>query len=76
MIIETKVRKIGNSFGMLLPKEALQALEAVEGTKLFLTPAPNGSLRITVDKPGFEEMMDIADRGMRKYRNALRELAK
>jgi hypothetical protein len=61
---------------MVLPKEALQAMDAVEGTKLYLTPAPHGALRVTVEKPGFEDMMTIADRGMRKYRNALRELAK
>ena len=55
MIIETKVRKIGNSLVIVLPKEALQSIDATEGTKLFLTPSPHGSLRVTVEKPGFEE---------------------
>lgn len=76
MHIETKVRKIGNSLGIVLPKEALNALKVEEGATLHLTEAPENALRVTADKPGFKEMMKIAERGMREYRNALRELAK
>lgn len=76
MAIETKVRKIGNSLGIVLPKEALQALRVGEGDTLFLTEAPECSLRITPERPGFEEIMKIAEEGMSRYRNALRELAK
>lgn len=75
MAMETKVRKIGNSLGIVLPKEALHALKVEEGATLFLTEAPNGTLRVTPEEPGFGDMMKIAERGMRKYRNALRELA-
>ncbi len=76
MAIPTKVRKIGNSLGIVLPKEALQSLRVEEGDTLYLTEAPDQSLRINADKPGFAELMEIAERGMRRYRNALRELAK
>ncbi|MFO1492877.1 MAG: AbrB/MazE/SpoVT family DNA-binding domain-containing protein, partial [Kiritimatiellia bacterium] len=76
MSIETKVRKIGNSLGIVLPKEALQILKVEEGTTLYLTEAPNAALRVTAESQGFEDMMSIANRGMMKYRNALRELAK
>lgn len=76
MAIETKVRKIGNSLGIVLPKEALNALKVEEGATLYLTEAPQGALRITPERPGFEDMMAVAERGMQKYRNALRELAK
>lgn len=76
MIIETKVRKIGNSLGIVLPKEALQQLHVEEGATLYLTPSTEGALRVTPDDPGFEDMMKIADRGMQRYRNTLRELAK
>jgi putative addiction module antidote len=76
MPIETKVRKIGNSLGIVLPKEALQALKVGEGDKLFLTEAPECSLRITPERPGFEDVMKIAEECMSRYRNALRELAK
>jgi putative addiction module antidote len=76
MPIQTKVRKIGNSLGIVLPKEALQALKVGEGDNLFLTEAPESSLRVTAERPGFEEIMKIAGEGMSRYRNALRELAK
>jgi len=76
MAIETKVRKIGNSLGIVLPKEALQALKVEEGTTLYLTEAPECSLRITPERPEFSEVMKLADECMMRYRNALRELAK
>lgn len=76
MAYQTKVRKIGNSYGIVIPKEALAAMKVEEGTTLYLTESTEGSLRITPEKPGFAEKMAIAERGMRKYRNALRELAK
>jgi putative addiction module antidote len=76
MAIETKVRKIGNSLGIVLPKEALQSLKVQEGDVLFLTEAAENSLRITPEKPGFQDVMKIAEEGMNRYRNALRELAK
>ena len=74
--METKVRKIGNSYGIVLPKEALHAMKVKEGDTLYLTEAPESSLRITPGNKGFEDMMAIAKRGMQRYRNALRELAK
>ncbi len=76
MLVETKIRKIGNSLGVVLPKEALQAMNVEEGTILYLTESTDGSMRVTPAKPGFSDMMEIAEKGMKKYRNALRELAK
>ena len=76
MPIATKVRKIGNSLGIVLPKEALQTLRVEEGATLFLTEAPKSALTITPDSPGFDETMRVAEDGMNRYRNALRELAK
>jgi putative addiction module antidote len=76
MAIETKVRKIGNSLGIVLPKEALNTLKVTEGATLYLTEAPEGALRVTPEKEGFAEKMKIADDLMNRYRNALRELAK
>jgi putative addiction module antidote len=75
MPIETKVRRIGNSLGIVLPKEALQRLRVEEGATLYLTEAPNDSLSITPERPGFKEKMEIAESLMQRYRNALRELA-
>jgi len=76
MNIKTKVRKIGNSQGILLPKEALQQLQVKEGDAIYLTKAPDNALRISTGDPGFERKMAIADDLMNRYQNALRELAK
>ena len=76
MAMQTKIRKIGNSLGIVLPKEALQSLKVQEGDVVFLTEAPQCSLNITPDRPGFEIFMSVAEEGMNRYRNALRELAK
>ncbi|MEO0453633.1 MAG: AbrB/MazE/SpoVT family DNA-binding domain-containing protein [Verrucomicrobiota bacterium] len=76
MPIETKVRKIGNSLGIVLPKEALHTLKVKEGATVYLTESPGNTLRINPDQPGFKEFMEIAEEGMQEYRNALRELAK
>jgi putative addiction module antidote len=76
MTMETKVRRIGNSLGILLPKEALQAMKVKEGATLYLTEAPECSLRVTPERPGFKEKAEIAESLMQRYRNALRELAK
>ncbi len=76
MTYQTKVRKIGNSLGIVLPKEALQAMKVKEGATLYLTEAPECSLRVTPDQKGFNDMMEIAESLMQRYRNALRELAK
>ena len=69
------VTTVGNSLGVLLPKEAAQRLEVNKGDKLFLTKAPDG-YRITVYDPEFEEQMQLARAVMKKRRNVLRQLAK
>jgi len=76
MNIQTKVRRIGNSLGIVLPREAIQALRVKEGAALYITEAPESSLRLTPERKKFAEMMAIAETGIQKYRNALRKLAK
>jgi len=74
-MVRMTVRKIGNSLGVILPAEATAALQVAEGDKLFLTQSPEG-FRITPYDPAFERQMKVASKGMKKYRNALRELAR
>lgn len=74
-MIELKVRKIGNSLGVILPADAASALNVTSGDKLYLTEMPDG-LRLTSFDPAFKRKMQAAKEGMRRYRNALRELAK
>ena len=75
MILELKLRKVGNSVGVLLPQEALSALHVEQGDSLYLTSAPDG-YRITPYDPGFKRQMEVLDDVMKRRRNVLRELAK
>ena len=74
-MIKLRITKIGNSLGVVLPKEALARLKVDQGDSVFLTEAPDG-YRITLydEELGIQlaEARDI----MRKRRHALRELAK
>ena len=69
------VRKIRRSLVVTLPARAAQILRVKEGDKLFLTEAPGG-LRLTPYDPRFARTMEVADGFMKRYRNALRDLAK
>ncbi len=70
-----KLRRIGNSLGVTLPKEALAKLKVKEGEVLFLTETPDG-FRVTPYDKTFERAMKAFERTDAKYRNAFRELAK
>ena len=76
MTIETKIRKIGNSYGMILSKEVLQELNVEEGATVYITESNGNSVKLTSAKPDFKAMMDIVDQGIKEYPNALSELAK
>ncbi|KAB0573605.1 AbrB/MazE/SpoVT family DNA-binding domain-containing protein [Brucella pituitosa] len=72
------LRKIGNSEGVILPKEVLERLNLHTGDTLVLTTDANG-LRLTrsEDAPEvFEKKMQIARERMKKYETAYRVLAK
>ncbi len=70
-----KIRKIGNSLGVILPKAVLDRLKLGEGESVILTEEPGG-LRVTPYDPDIEDGMKAFERTRRKYRNAFRELAK
>jgi putative addiction module antidote len=74
-MVQLTVRKVGNSLGVILPAEAATVLRVDEGDTLYLTEAPGG-YRITGYDPEFEKAMAVAEDVMKRYRNALRELAK
>lgn len=75
MTLELKLRKIGNSVGVVLPKEALTHLNVEEGDTLTLTEAQDG-MRLTASNPEFAKTMAVFENLNRRYRNTLRELAK
>jgi len=70
-----KITKIGNSAGIVLPKEVLAQLRAAIGDTLYLSEAPDG-MRLTASDPGFEARMQAAEAIMREDRDILRVLAK
>lgn len=70
-----KVVQIGNSLGVVLPRDVLDDLNVVKGDKLFITRSPEG-YRVTRSDPDFERRMALAREIMRKRHNVLRELAK
>ena len=74
-MIELKLTAIGNSLGVVLPKEALGRPKVGKGDTLYITESPDG-YRLTPYSPGFEEHMSAARKIMKKRRAALRELAK
>lgn len=71
-----KLRKIGNSLGLIVPKEISDLLHVKEGDELHLVAEPGGGVRLTPYDPTFDAAMKAFERTRSKYRNALRELAK
>lgn len=74
--MELKLRKVGNSVGVVLPKEALIHLGVRDGDALYLSEAPDGGFRLTTNNPEFARQMAAAENVIRRYRNTLKELAK
>ncbi|HWK42053.1 MAG TPA: AbrB/MazE/SpoVT family DNA-binding domain-containing protein [Croceibacterium sp.] len=70
-----KITRIGNSAGIVLPKDVLARLRVGPGDTVHLTEAPDG-VRLTAHDPDFAEIMELAEEVMREDRNILRELAK
>jgi putative addiction module antidote len=75
-MVELKVRKIGNSLGVVLPKDVISRLQTDDGQPLFLTEAPDGGYYLSPYDPGFEQKMTKAADIISRYRNTLRILAK
>jgi putative addiction module antidote len=70
-----KITQIGNSVGVILPKEVLARLRVEKGDVIYITESPDG-YRITPHSKEFESQMKAARAIMKKRRAALRELAK
>jgi len=75
-MVELKVRKFGNSLGVVLPKDVINRLQTGDGEKLFLIEVAEGDYRLTTYDPAFEKQMERVDDIMSRYRNTLRALAK
>jgi putative addiction module antidote len=76
MVVELKLRKIGNSLGVVLPKEVLAHLKVGEGDTICVTETVDGSLRVGPSHDEFKRQMEAAESVITRYRRTLRELAK
>jgi putative addiction module antidote len=76
VVVELKLRKIGNSVGVVLPKEVLNHLRVGEGDTICVTETVDGSLRVGPSNDEFKKQMEAAESVVSRYRNTLRELAK
>ena len=72
---ELKVISIGNSMGVILPREVLSRLGVQKGDALFAMDEADG-LKLSVREPGLDEQLEVARRIMRERVAVLRELAK
>lgn len=75
MTAEITLRRMGGSIGATLPKEFVDRLNLSAGDTVHVTETEAGLLLTPYD-PSFERAMRVYERGAKKYRNALRELAK
>ncbi|MGB7989801.1 MAG: AbrB/MazE/SpoVT family DNA-binding domain-containing protein [Candidatus Methylophosphatis roskildensis] len=70
-----KLAQIGNSVGLVLPKEVLARLKLKKGDTVFLTDSPEG-LRITPYDPSLAEEIEAGRDFMREFRDTFHQLAK
>jgi putative addiction module antidote len=72
--MKVKVTTVGNSAGVVLPKEVLAKMRVQKGDSLYLRETPDG-VELSAYDPEFDREMATARTVMRRYRNALRKLA-
>lgn len=71
-----KLTQVGNSVGVLLPKEALAKLGVQKGDMLYLIDSPGGDMRLSAYSPGVAEEIALGEEFMDDYRDTFRALAK
>ena len=74
MMTTLKVTTVGNSTGVVLPKEVLQHLRVEKGDTLYVLETPDG-IQLTPYNPQFAQQIEVAEQVMRADRDVLRKLA-
>jgi putative addiction module antidote len=74
--MKLEVKKIGNSTGLILPKELLARLRLAQGDWVYVTEMADRSLKITPYDPEHDEAMQIAREVMKEYQDTFKALAK
>ena len=75
MAAPLKVRRVGNSLGVILTKDVVDSLGVAEGDELFAVRTPDG-IRLTPYDPDFAQAIESTRDYMRRHRDAMHELAK
>ena len=74
MAMTVKLTSIGNSTGIILPRELIERLRLEKGDTLHVLETPNG-IELSAFNPEFARQMDVAEQVMRDDRDVLRRLA-
>lgn len=73
--MKLKITTIGNSAGVILPKEVLARLRLEKGDEIYLLETPDG-IKLTAYDPTLAEQMAVAEQVMKEDRQVLHKLAK
>lgn len=73
--MKLEIKKIGNSTGVILPKELLAQLGLARGDALYVTKMPDRSIKLAPYDPDHEEAMEIARGVMKEYKDTFKALA-
>lgn len=74
--MKLELKKIGNSTGVILPKELLARLGLAQGDVVYVTEMPDRSIKLAPYDPDHEEAMRLAREVMKEYRDTFKALAK
>jgi antitoxin MazE len=73
--MKLEIRQVGNSYGVILPKKIMDELHVGKGDSLYVLEV-EGGISLTPYDPHFDDVMEAYDGFSKKYRNALKKLAK
>jgi putative addiction module antidote len=74
--MKIEVKRIGNSDGLILPRELMQRLDIKRGQSFHVVELASGGLQLLPYDPDFEATMDAAEEIMDEYRDTMATLAK
>ena len=74
--MKIEIKRIGNSEGLILPRELMQRLDLKRGQQLHVVELPGGGFQALPYDPDFDRTMGLADEVMDEYRDTLAALAK
>jgi putative addiction module antidote len=74
--VKIEIKRIGNSDGLILPREVMQRLDLRRGQQMHLVELAGGGFQVLPYDPAFEETLEAADEIMDEYRDTLAALAK